>query len=75
RDRVEDARNVLKEGDEVEAKIINIDRKSRVINLSIKSKDVEEEKDAMKEMRKQEVETAGPTTLGDLIRQAQEGKN
>ncbi len=75
RDRVEDARNVLKEGDEVEAKIINIDRKSRVINLSIKSKDVEEEKDAMKEMRKQEVEAAGPTTLGDLIRQAQEGKN
>ncbi len=75
RDRVEDARNVLKEGDEVEAKIINIDRKSRVINLSIKSKDVEEEKDAMKEMRKQETEAAGPTTLGDLIRAAQENKN
>ena len=43
RDRVEDARNVLKEGDEVEAKIISIDRKSRVISLSIKSKDVEDE--------------------------------
>ena len=75
RDRVEDARNVLKEGDEVEAKIINIDRKSRVINLSIKSKDVEDEKDAMKELRKQEVEAAGPATLGDLIRAAQEGQN
>ncbi|MBD9484631.1 30S ribosomal protein S1 [Pseudomonas sp. PDM14] len=69
RDRVEDARNVLKEGDEVEAKIISIDRKSRVISLSIKSKDVEDEKDAMKELRtKQEVETTGPTTIGDLIR-------
>src|SRR5690606_11524836 len=75
RDRVEDARNVLNEGDEVEAKIINVDRKSRVINLSIKSKDVEDEKDAMKELRKQEVEAAGPSTLGDLIRAAQEGQN
>ena len=69
RDRVEDARNVLKEGDEVEAKIISIDRKSRVISLSVKSKDVEDEKDAMKELRnKQDAETTGPTTIGDLIR-------
>ena len=75
RDRVEDARNVLKEGDEVEAKIINVDRKSRVINLSIKSKDVEDEKDAMKELRKQETEAAGPTTIGELIRQQMENQN
>ena len=75
RDRVEDARNVLKEGDEVEAKIINIDRKSRVFNLSVKSKDVEDEKDAMRELRKQESEAAGPTTIGDLIRQQMEGQN
>ena len=77
RDRVEDARNVLKEGEEVEAKIISIDRKSRVISLSIKSKDVEDEKDAMKELRtKQDVEpTAGPTTIGDLIRAQMENQN
>src|SRR5690606_16059151 len=75
RDRIEDARNVLNEGDEVEAKIINVDRKNRVINLSIKSKDVEDDKDAIKELRKQETEAAGPTTLGDLIRAAQENKN
>ncbi len=76
RDRVEDARNVLKEGDEVEAKIINIDRKSRVINLSIKSKDVEDEKDAMNQLRsKQEVESTGPTTIGDLIRAQMENQN
>src|SRR5690554_2861534 len=76
RDRVEDARNVLKEGDEVEAKIISIDRKSRVISLSIKSKDVEDEKDAMKELRsKQETETTGPTTIGDLIRAQMENQN
>ncbi|MEN1641507.1 S1 RNA-binding domain-containing protein, partial [Pseudomonas aeruginosa] len=67
RDRVEDARNVLKEGEEVEAKIISIDRKSRVISLSVKSKDVDDEKDAMKELRKQEVESAG---LGVLHRVA-----
>ena len=75
RDRVEDARNVLKEGQEVEAKIISVDRKSRVISLSIKSKDVEDEKEAIKEMRKQEVETAGPTTLGDLLRAQMEKQN
>jgi len=68
RDRVEDARNVLKEGEEIEAKIISVDRKSRVISLSVKSKDVDDEKDAMKELRKQETESAGPTTIGDLIR-------
>jgi small subunit ribosomal protein S1 len=43
--------------------------------LSIKSKDVEDDKDAIKELRKQETEAAGPTTLGDLIRAAQENKN
>ncbi|MBN7119412.1 30S ribosomal protein S1 [Pseudomonas chengduensis] len=76
RDRVEDARNVLKEGDEVEAKIISVDRKSRVISLSVKSKDVEDEKDAMKELRnKQDVESTGPTTIGDLLRAQMEKQN
>ena len=74
RDRIEDARNVLKVGDEVEAKIISIDRKSRVISLSVKAKDVDEEKDAIKELRKQETDAPGPTTIGDLIR-AQMGQN
>jgi ribosomal protein S1 len=39
RDRVEDARNVLKEGDEVTAVVVNVDRKTRNIQLSIKAKD------------------------------------
>jgi len=69
RDRVEDARNVLNVGDEVEAKIIGVDRKSRVISLSIKAKDVEDEKEAMQDLRKQEMLAAGPTTIGDLIKQ------
>ncbi|MFD1261183.1 30S ribosomal protein S1 [Entomomonas asaccharolytica] len=73
RERVEDARTVLKEGEEVEAKITNVDRKSRVITLSIKAKDVEEEKDALKELRKQD--DSAPTTLGDLFRQKLEDQN
>lgn len=70
RDRVEDARNVLKEGEEVEAKIISVDRKSRVIQLSIKSKDVEEEKEAIQSLRDKPADSVatGPTTLGDLLR-------
>src|SRR5471030_601649 len=79
RDRVEDARNVLKEGEEVEAKIISVDRKSRVIQLSIKSKDVEDEKEAIQSLRDKPAASdniaAGPTTLGDLLRAQMEKQN
>ncbi|MDN3649009.1 30S ribosomal protein S1 [Reinekea marina] len=76
RDKVEDASNVLNEGDEVEAKIVSIDRKNRVISLSIKAKDVEEEKSAVKELKDKAVEAAGPTTIGDLIKaKLEEGSN
>lgn len=75
RDKVEDARNAMSEGDEVEAKIISIDRKNRIINLSVKSKDTEDEKVALKEMREKEVEAAGPTTIGDLIKAQMENKD
>ncbi|KJZ35942.1 30S ribosomal protein S1 [Pseudomonas sp. B21-040] len=77
RDRVEDARNVLKEGEEVEAKIISVDRKSRVIQLSIKSKDVEDEKEAIQSLKDKPAAdvAAGPTTLGDLLRAQMEKQN
>jgi small subunit ribosomal protein S1 len=68
-DRVEDARNVLNEGDSVEAKIVNVDRKSRVINLSIKAKDQVEPRRSTGGKRDQEAEPNGPTTIGDLIKQ------
>jgi len=75
KDRVEDARNALKEGDEIEAKIIVVDRKNRNIALSIKSKDEVDEKEAMKAHReKQAAETAGPTTIGDLIKEQMNSK-
>jgi small subunit ribosomal protein S1 len=74
REKVEDARNLLKVGDEVEAKIIAVDRKNRSINLSVKSKDVEEEKTAMKELSSKQSDQASPTTLGDLIKAQMQSK-
>ena len=55
RDRVEDASTVLKVGDEVEAKFMGLDRKSRMVSLSIKAKDVAEEKEVMQEYSNQSV--------------------
>src|SRR3954469_23106238 len=69
RDRVEDARNVLKEGDEVNAMIINVDRKTRSIQLSIKAKDNADQQEAMQRIATtNERENAGTTSLGALLR-------
>ena len=69
RDRVEDARNVLKEGDEVSTMIVNIDRKTRSIQLSIKAKDSADQQEAMQRLsQSNERETAGTTSLGALLR-------
>jgi len=69
--RVEDARNLLTEGSEVEAVITIVDRKSRSISLSMKAKDAAEDRQAMKEQRaKVDTEvSSGPTTIGDLIKE------
>ena len=67
RDRVEDIRTHLKEGDEVEAVIVNVDRKNRNINLSIKAKDAKEESDALKSVSGGSA-NAGTTSLGDLLK-------
>ncbi|MFZ3192579.1 MAG: 30S ribosomal protein S1 [Moraxellaceae bacterium] len=74
RDRVEDATKHLTVGQEIEAKIINVDRKTRTINLSIKSKDEAEEREALNTLRTATVaaqDTNSPRTLGDLIKAAQ----
>ncbi len=69
RDRVEDARNVLKDGDEVTALIINVDRKTRSIQLSIKAKDSAEQQEAMQRIsQSNERENAGTTSLGALLK-------
>jgi small subunit ribosomal protein S1 len=69
RDRIDDLSKVLKEGDTVEAMIINVDRKNRSINLSVKAKDLSEETDAMKALRSENAAaSAGATNLGALLR-------
>ena len=68
RDRVEDARNVLKEGDEVTALIINIDRKTRSIQLSIKAKDNAEQQEALQRLAGESAGNAGTTSLGALLK-------
>ena len=67
-DRIEDARNVLTAGEEVEVKIVSVDRKNRNLALSIKAKEVDDEREAVREHRRQESERVGPSTLGDLIK-------
>jgi len=64
--RVEDARNVLKEGDKVNAMIVNVDRKSRNINLSIKAKDSADQQEAISKL--QNDASAGTTNLGALLK-------
>ncbi|HWP90042.1 MAG TPA: 30S ribosomal protein S1, partial [Burkholderiales bacterium] len=68
RDRVEDIRTHLKEGDAVTAMIINIDRKNRTINLSIKAKDMADESNAMQKMAADKPANAGTTSLGALLK-------
>lgn len=75
RDRVEDIRTHLKEGDEVEAMIINVDRKNRSINLSIKAKDMAETSEAMQKMANEQSASAGTTNLGALLKAKLESKN
>jgi small subunit ribosomal protein S1 len=68
RDRVEDASTHLKEGDELETMIINIDRKARSIQLSIKAKDNAETQDAMQKMSSDSAAASGTTSLGALLK-------
>jgi small subunit ribosomal protein S1 len=67
RDRIDDARQVLKVGDEIEAKFIGVDRKTRSISLSVKAKEVHEEAEAVQNYRSEQP-TSG-TSLGDLLKQ------
>jgi len=68
RDKVEDARNSLKEGDEIEIKILSVDRKNRVLSLSMKAVEIDDEKVAIKEHKSQEASDVSPSTIGDLIK-------
>jgi small subunit ribosomal protein S1 len=68
RDRVEDIRTRLKEGDQVTAMVINLDRKNRTINLSLKARDMAEEAEAMKKLQEDKQASTGTTNLGALLK-------
>jgi len=72
-DRVEDIRTHLKEGDSVTAVIINVDRKNRGINLSIKALNKAEESAAMQKLSAESVSNAGTTNLGALLKAKMSG--
>ncbi len=74
RDRVEDARNVLKDGDEVTAVVTNVDRKTRNIQLSIKAKDMADQNEAMASLN-QNTGNAGTTSLGALLKAKLDSNN
>ncbi|MCK5901905.1 MAG: 30S ribosomal protein S1 [Cocleimonas sp.] len=70
RDRVEDASTILKVGDKIDAKFMGMDRKTRVVNLSIKAKDYDDEAEVMKEYSSQ---STGGTSLGDIFKEQMGG--
>ena len=73
RERVEDARTVLKEGEEIEARFTGLDRKNRVITLSIKAKEAHEEAEAVQSYKTDTTTVASGTTLGDLLKEKMGG--
>lgn len=73
RDRVDDVSNMFKPGDEVEAKFVGIDRKSRMISLSIKAKDNDDEAEALSDYAQSSATPA--TTLGDLLKEQMESSD
>jgi small subunit ribosomal protein S1 len=68
RDRVEDARQFLKVGDDIEAKFLGVDRKTRSISLSIKAKEASEEAEAMQSYRSEQGAPTAGTSLGELLK-------
>lgn len=75
KEKVSDATEVLKEGDSVEAVIVNVDRKNRVIGLSIKAKDAGEQAEAAPKAKADSAANAGTTNLGALLKAKLDSKN
>ena len=73
RGRVEDARTMIKVGEEIEAKFTNVDRKNRSVQLSIKAKEVYEEAEAIKDYKSEAGTAPVGTTLGELLKEKMSG--
>lgn len=68
RDKIEDARNALKEDEDIEVKVVSVDRKNRVISLSVKAIEIDDEKSAVQDHKNQDASDVSPGTIGDLIK-------
>jgi len=73
RGRVEDARTMIKVGEEIEAKFTNVDRKNRTVALSIKAKEVHEEAEALSSYKSDSAASSTGTTLGELLKEKLSG--
>jgi len=73
RGRVEDARTMIKVGEEIEAKFTNVDRKNRTVALSIKAKEVHEEAEALSSYESDSAASTTGTTLGELLKEKMSG--
>jgi small subunit ribosomal protein S1 len=71
RERVEDARQVLSEGDDIEAQFVGVDRKNRTVSLSVKGREIAEEKEAVQEYSSRSA-ASGTTSLGDILKEQME---
>jgi small subunit ribosomal protein S1 len=67
RERVDDATKVLKEGDTLEARFIGVDRKTRIVTLSVREKEIQEEAEIVQEYSRNA--STGKTSLGDLLKE------
>jgi len=75
RERVEDAREVLKIGDKLDAKFIGVDRKKRIISLSLRAKESDEEAAAIKNYSRQDTSVSSATTFGDIFKEQMDSDN
>jgi len=75
RGRVEDARTVIKVGEEIEAKFTNVDRKNRMVALSIKAKEEHEEAEALSTYKSDSATASTGTTLGELLKEKMSGES
>jgi len=73
RGRVEDARTMIKVGDDIEARFTNVDRKNRSVALSIKAKEVHEEAEALSSYKSDTAASSSGTTLGELLKEKMSG--
>ena len=73
-EKVDDIKNVLSEGDELELKVLSVDRKNHSLSLSLKAKEQDEEKEVIRKHREEEQSSTPTNTIGGLIKAKMDDK-